>query len=110
MKAFGRPVWDELHDFLVIPLYRNGFSGEDHWYPVTFPRRSFAHWLRLIVFAVCTPFILHQGAYAFVALLTHGYVIRIPSFIPAFVVYIVFSGLMCAFGSLLFGLCTLQVC
>ncbi|EJD03634.1 uncharacterized protein FOMMEDRAFT_166988 [Fomitiporia mediterranea MF3/22] len=110
MKTFGRPVWDEVHDFLVIPLYRNGFSGEDHWYPVTFPRRSLVHWLRLLFFSTSAPLLLYHGARFFVALLTHGYVIRIPVFIPTFVVYVVFSGLMCAFASLLFGLFVVVLC
>lgn len=104
MKTFGRPVWDELHDFLIIPLYRNGFSGEEHWYPVSFPRRGFVQWLRLLLVSACAPVLLYHACRAFVALLTHGYVLRIPSFIPTFVVYIAFSSIMCAFGSVLSGL------
>ncbi|KAL5519275.1 hypothetical protein ACEPAH_958 [Sanghuangporus vaninii] len=110
MKTFGRPVWDELHDFLVIPLYRNGFSGEEHWYPVSFPRRSFMQWLRLLLVAACAPALLYHGGRAFLALLTHGYVLRIPSFIPTFAVYIVFSSIMCAFGSVLSGLFIAVLC
>ncbi|OCB87908.1 hypothetical protein A7U60_g5045 [Sanghuangporus baumii] len=110
MKTFGRPVWDELHDFLVIPLYRNGFSGEEHWYPVSFPRRSFTQWLRLLLVAACAPALLYHGCRAFLALLTHGYVLRIPSFIPTFAVYIVFSSIMFAFGSVLSGLFIAVLC
>ena len=55
MKTFGRPIWDDIHDFLVIPLYRNEFSGEEHWYEIHFPRRSALHWLQLLGSGLVTP-------------------------------------------------------
>lgn len=56
MKTFGRPIWDDVHDFLVIPWYRNDFSGEAEWYPVKFPKRDVAHWLKLTSLGLCAPF------------------------------------------------------
>ena len=55
MKTFGRPIWDDIHDFLVIPLYRNEFSGEEQWYEIRFPKRSVFHWLQLLFSGSCTP-------------------------------------------------------
>lgn len=103
MKTFGRPIWNELHDFLVIPIYRNNFSGEEHWYPVSFPRRSSPHWLRIFIFSTSAPLCLKSGFYIFLSLLTEGYYLRIPSFVPRFLIYLSFSSLMCLFAfSLLF--------
>ena len=110
MKTFGRPIWNELHDFLVIPLYRNGFSGEDEWYPVTFPHRSFPQWIRLLTVATSIPICLRSGVHAFICLLTEGYLVRVPAFIPHFLVYLIFSGFMCAFASLLFILLGSMLC
>lgn len=110
MKTFGRPIWDELHDFLVIPIYRNDFSGEDHWYPVTFPRRSFFHWLRLMSFSIIAPLILKSGVHLFISLLTEGYLLRIPDFIPWFLIYFAFSGIMFAFAVALFVLLVAVFC
>lgn len=58
MKTFGRPIWDDIHDFLVIPLYRNEFSGEDNWYEIHFPKRSTLHWFQLVLSGICTPIAL----------------------------------------------------
>lgn len=110
MKTFGRPVWNELHDFLVIPFYRNSFSGEENWYPVTFPRRSLMQCLRLLLVAVSVPFLLLHGTRVFVELLTGGYVLRIPSFIPSFVVYLLFSGIIGSYASFLLSLLAIVLC
>ena len=101
MKTFGRPIWDDLHDFLVIPLYRNDFSGEDHWYPVSFPRRSFTHWIRLTLLGCAIPAALRSGCKLLVALLTEGYLLRIPSFIPTALVYVTLSSVVSAYISVL---------
>ncbi|KAI5121170.1 hypothetical protein M0805_007167 [Coniferiporia weirii] len=110
MKTFGRPVWNELHDFLVIPFYRNGFSGEDHWYPVSFPKRDPTDWLRLLLLAGGAPFCLLQGTRFFVDLLTKDYLSRIPSFVPSIVVYLSYSGVICAFTSLIMVLLIAVLC
>ncbi|KAH8119878.1 hypothetical protein DFH11DRAFT_1499342 [Phellopilus nigrolimitatus] len=110
MKTFGRPIWDELHDFLVIPLYRNGFSGEDQWYPVSFPKRSPVLWLRILLAAVAAPLCLQFGVHFFIDLLTQGYLLRVPSFIPSFTVYLTFSGVMCAYAISLLVLLVAVLC
>ena len=110
MKTFGRPIWNELHDFLVIPLYRNDFSGEDEWYPVTFPHRSFSQWLRLLTIASSIPLCLRSGIYAFFCLLTEGYLVRVPAYIPHILVYLIISSFMCAFAFLLFVLLGSMLC
>lgn len=110
MKIFGRPIWDDLHDFLVIPLYRNDFSGGEQWYPVTFPRRSFAHWLRLIAVCIAIPAALKSGSDTFLELLTGGYLVRVPSFIPSSLVYILLSFCISSFASSLFFLLCAFLC
>lgn len=110
MKTFGRPIWDELHDFLVIPLYRNSFSGEDDWYPVSFPHRSFMQWLRLLMFTAGVPLLLYHGTRFFLELFTGGYVLRIPSYIPSPVVYLLFSGVMSSYASFLLSLLIIVLC
>ena len=87
MKTFGRPIWNDLHDFLVIPWYRNDFSGEEYWYPVNFPKRTSRHWLKLTLFIIMTPLCLKNGTRLLVNLLTQGYSIQIPFAIPSIVIY-----------------------
>ncbi|KAJ7651742.1 hypothetical protein DFH06DRAFT_1270599 [Mycena polygramma] len=45
-RTYGKRVGTDVQDFLIIPLYRNDID--------TFPRRSFRHWIGLIVFFLCT--------------------------------------------------------
>jgi len=110
MKVFGRPIWDDLHEFFVIPLYRNEFSGEEQWYPVTFPRRSFSHWLRLLAVFVGIPIALKSGSDAFLALLTEGYLLRVPSFIPSALVYFILSCCISSFATGLLFLLSAFLC
>jgi hypothetical protein len=50
-RSYGKTVGEDIRDFLIIPLYRNEFTGEPKRYPITgFPRRSPQHWLSLIIF------------------------------------------------------------
>lgn len=104
MKTFGRPIWDDLHDFLVIPWYRNDFSGEEHWYPVKFPKRTFRHWLKLTVYVMGAPLCLKNGARLLVNLLTQGYSIHIPLAIPWFVIYTLYLLILLSLMSALLGL------
>ncbi|KAJ6503323.1 hypothetical protein C8R47DRAFT_1174908 [Mycena vitilis] len=54
-RTYGKRVGTDVQDFLIIPLYRNEFTGEPKRYSIdTFPRRSFRHWIGLIVFSLCT--------------------------------------------------------
>ena len=50
-RTYGKTIGEDVRDFLIIPLYRNEFTGEAKQYPIKeFPRRSFHHWLGLVFF------------------------------------------------------------
>ncbi|KAG6817747.1 hypothetical protein H0H87_004538 [Tephrocybe sp. NHM501043] len=47
-RSYGKPIGEDIRDFLIIPLYRNEFTGESKRYPITqMPVRSLRHWLGL---------------------------------------------------------------
>ncbi|KAF8216000.1 hypothetical protein K438DRAFT_1561452 [Mycena galopus ATCC 62051] len=50
-RTYGKRVGTDVQDFLIIPLYRNEFTGEPKRYLVeALPQRSLRHWIGLIVF------------------------------------------------------------
>lgn len=50
-RTYGKTISLDIQDFLIIPLYRNEFTGEAKSYPIhSLPRRSFRHWVALLVF------------------------------------------------------------
>lgn len=50
-RTYGKTIGDDIRDFLIIPLYRNEFTGEPKSYPIKgFPRRSVRHWFGLLFF------------------------------------------------------------
>ena len=50
-RTYGKTIGEDVQDFLIIPLYRNEFTGETKRYPIKeIPRRSLGHWLGLVVF------------------------------------------------------------
>ena len=50
-RTYGKTIGEDIRDFLIIPLYRNEFTGESKRYPVTrMPIRSPYHWLGLAIF------------------------------------------------------------
>ncbi|KAL0071727.1 hypothetical protein AAF712_000649 [Marasmius tenuissimus] len=50
-RTYGRTIGIDVQDFLIIPLYRNEFTGEAKRYPITrLPKRSFRHWVALVLF------------------------------------------------------------
>ncbi|KAJ7786530.1 hypothetical protein B0H16DRAFT_1490765 [Mycena metata] len=54
-RTYGRMIGDDVQHFLIIPLYRNEFTGEPKRYNIyTFPRRSFRHWVGLFLFFLAT--------------------------------------------------------
>ena len=67
-------------------------------------------WLRLLTFAASIPLLLFHGTRIFVELLTGGYVLRIPSYIPSFVVYLLVSGIMSSYASFLLSLLAIMLC
>ncbi|KAG6862141.1 hypothetical protein C0995_004223 [Termitomyces sp. Mi166 len=50
-RTYGKTIGEDIRDFLIIPLYRNEFTGESKRYPVTrIPIRSPRHWFGLAIF------------------------------------------------------------
>ncbi|TFK30875.1 hypothetical protein FA15DRAFT_662938 [Coprinopsis marcescibilis] len=50
-RNYGKTIGEDVRDFLIIPLYRNEFTGEAKRYPIrSLPRRTLRHWLGLVVF------------------------------------------------------------
>ncbi|KAK7064054.1 hypothetical protein R3P38DRAFT_3249634 [Favolaschia claudopus] len=47
-RTYGKRVGTDVQDFLIIPLYRNEFTGESKRYLIkTLPQRSLRHWVGL---------------------------------------------------------------
>jgi hypothetical protein len=54
-RNYGKTIGEDVRDFLIVPLYRNQFTGEAKRYPITcFPSRSLNHWLGLAIFLFST--------------------------------------------------------
>ncbi len=54
-RTYGKTIGEDIRDFLIIPLYRNEFTGESKRYPVpALPKRSPRHWLGLGLFFLAT--------------------------------------------------------
>jgi hypothetical protein len=50
-RTYGKAIGKDVQDFLVIPWYRNEFTGEGKRYPIKrFPKRSPRHWVALLLF------------------------------------------------------------
>ncbi|KAH9950886.1 hypothetical protein B0H21DRAFT_776303 [Amylocystis lapponica] len=48
-RNYGKVIGEDIQDFLIIPWYRNEFTGEPKRYPIKcFPKRSFRHWVGLL--------------------------------------------------------------
>ncbi|KAK7059198.1 hypothetical protein VNI00_001825 [Paramarasmius palmivorus] len=62
-RTYGKTIGYDVQDFLIIPLYRNEFTGEPKRYPITrLPRRSFRHWMGLLLFfGLCATVTLLQA-------------------------------------------------
>ncbi|KAG2367763.1 hypothetical protein BDR07DRAFT_1469412 [Suillus spraguei] len=54
-RNYGRTIGEDITDFLIIPWYRNEFTGEPKRYDIlSFPRRSIRHWFALFFLFLCT--------------------------------------------------------
>ena len=52
-RNYGKIIGDDVQDFLIIPWYRNEFTGEQKRYPITsLPKRSCRHWFGLFLFSL----------------------------------------------------------
>ena len=64
-RNYGKVIGEDVQDFLIIPWYRNEFTGEAQRYPIAhLPRRSVRHWLGLLLFGLtsCGLALLQLGA------------------------------------------------
>jgi hypothetical protein len=51
-RNYGKRIGEDVRDFLIVPWYRNEFTGEAKRYRITsLPARSFRHWLALGIMA-----------------------------------------------------------
>ncbi|KAG9314025.1 hypothetical protein JVU11DRAFT_4803 [Chiua virens] len=51
-RSYGKIIGEDMQDFIIIPWYRNEFTGEPKRYLVkSVPRRSLRHWVAL--FCLC---------------------------------------------------------
>lgn len=51
-RNYGKVIGEDVQDFLIIPWYRNEFTGEQKRYPITsLPKRSLRHWFGLLLFS-----------------------------------------------------------
>ncbi|EIN13997.1 hypothetical protein PUNSTDRAFT_110142 [Punctularia strigosozonata HHB-11173 SS5] len=67
-RFYGRTIADDVQAFLVIPWYRNEYTGESKRYPIEhLPRRSFRHWIGLLLFGISS--VMLAAAEAKVAIL-----------------------------------------
>ncbi|EIW87060.1 hypothetical protein CONPUDRAFT_86981 [Coniophora puteana RWD-64-598 SS2] len=62
-RNYGKVIGVDIQDFLIIPLYRNEFTGEAKRYKIkSLPKRSTRHWFALIFLFSLTVFVtLLQG-------------------------------------------------
>ncbi|KAF8415052.1 hypothetical protein L210DRAFT_3432725 [Boletus edulis BED1] len=71
-RSYGKIIGEDMQDFIIIPWYRNEFTGESKRYPVkSVPRRSLRHWVALFSFAALTFFITFLQARAAVTSAWH---------------------------------------
>ncbi|KAF8841975.1 hypothetical protein BDN67DRAFT_966497 [Paxillus ammoniavirescens] len=57
-RNYGKTIGEDMQDFLIIPWYRNEFTGESKRYPVeSLPRRSVRHWIALCFLSALTLFV-----------------------------------------------------
>ena len=64
-RSYGKIIGEDMQDFIIIPWYRNEFTGESKRYPVqSVPRRSLRHWVALFFLCVLIFFITFLQARA----------------------------------------------
>ncbi|KAH9954401.1 hypothetical protein BC827DRAFT_1272640 [Russula dissimulans] len=110
-RNYGKFIGIDAQDFLIIPWYRNEFTGESERLPIKgLPRRSFRHWVGLVLFFFITLAILVlqiRAALSFLSLyhlpfnMTPGlWWISLPSFgITAMILWIAVLVEMCILGA-----------
>ncbi|KAJ7225265.1 hypothetical protein GGX14DRAFT_637960 [Mycena pura] len=78
-RTHGKTIGDDIQHFLIIPLYRNEFTGEAKRYPISeIPRRSLRHWIGLFLFFLASGAITVFQAQAAVSSVSHLWLLTIP--------------------------------
>jgi hypothetical protein len=78
-RTYGKPIGDDIRDFLIIPLYRNEFTGEARKYPIRgVPSRSCSHWLGLALFFLTSVGVSFLQARAAISSTVHYKLAMIP--------------------------------
>ncbi|TFY57248.1 hypothetical protein EVJ58_g7137 [Rhodofomes roseus] len=66
-RNYGKVIGKDVQDFLIVPWYRNEFTGEAKRYPIEcFPTRSLRHWVGLLCLSflsLCVTFLQIRAAY-----------------------------------------------
>jgi hypothetical protein len=58
-RTYGKTIGIDVQDFLIIPWYRNEFTGEPKRFVIErLPKRSLRHWLGLLLLPIITMGIL----------------------------------------------------
>ncbi|KAI0361454.1 hypothetical protein OH77DRAFT_1417714 [Trametes cingulata] len=72
-RNYGKVIGEDVQDFLIIPWYRNEFTGEPRRYPIKrFPRRSFRHWVGLLFLSFLSVVVTLLQTRAAVSLTMHA--------------------------------------
>ncbi|KAJ6504409.1 hypothetical protein DFH09DRAFT_1201572 [Mycena vulgaris] len=81
-RTYGKTIGDDVQHFLIIPLYRNEFTGEPKRYTIDkFPRRSFRHWIGLFLFFLASMALTFLQTRAAMSSITHFWLLWFPSWI-----------------------------
>jgi len=71
-RNYGRIIGKDVQDFLIVPLYRNEFTGESKRYPVErIPQRYLKHWMGLLLFFIISVTVTALQARAAVTSIMH---------------------------------------
>lgn len=71
-RTYGKLIGDDVQAFLIVPLYRNEFTGEAKRYPIAhLPQRSFRHWVGLLMFFILTIVVMFLQARAALSCSVH---------------------------------------
>ncbi|KAF8665356.1 hypothetical protein AX16_000375 [Volvariella volvacea WC 439] len=105
-RTYGKTIGEDIRDFLIIPLYRNEFTGEPKRYSIkSLPRRTFCHWVVLSLICATSWIITSSATYLACSLMSYYRLQWIPyeSFrwviLPMFWASIAFFWTICILGA-----------
>ncbi|KAJ7103322.1 hypothetical protein B0H15DRAFT_975630, partial [Mycena belliarum] len=78
-RTYGKTIGDDVQHFLIIPLYRNEFTGQPKRYTINkLPQRSLRHWICLFLFFIGSMLLTFLQGRAAVSSVTHFWLSDIP--------------------------------